>query len=158
MLLVLDNIWNRLSANRDRHIPTWIYCDEIHVLFSNDYCLNFFQGLYKRARKYGGVLTGITQNVMDLLRNEACCTMLANSEFLLLLKQSPSDSLKLQEVLHFTESEIFYCRNTGSGEGLLVLGGKDKIPFYDKFPADTQLYKSMSTSFSETQAVMKKTS
>ena len=156
LLLVLDNIWNRLSANRDRHIPTWIYCDEIHVLFSNDYCLEFFQGLYKRARKYGGVLTGITQNVMDLLRNESCCTMLANSEFLLLLKQSPSDSLKLQEVLHFTDSEIFFCQNTGSGEGLLVLGGKDKIPFYDKFPTDTKLYKSMSTAFSETQAVLKK--
>ena len=129
MLLVLDNIWNRLSANRDRHIPTWIYCDEIHVLFSNDYCLEFFRGLYKRARKYGGVLTGITQNVTDLLRNEDCCTMLSNSEFLYLLKQSPSDSLKLQNVLHFTDSELFYVNNVNSGEGLMVLGSGDKTKF-----------------------------
>ena len=157
MLLVLDNIWNRLSANRDRKIPTWIYCDEIHVLFSNAYCLDFFRGLYKRARKYGGVLTGITQNVTDLLRDADCCTMLSNSEYLYLLKQSPADSLKLQEVMNFTDSELFYVNNVNAGEGLMVLGGKDKIPFYDKFPRDTELYKSMSTNFSETQALIKQT-
>lgn len=160
MLLVLDNVWNRLSANRDKGVPTWIYIDEIHVLFRDSYCLSFIRDLYKRARKYGGVLTGITQNVEDLLRDDDCRTMLSNSEFLMLLKQSASDSIKLQETLHFTDSELIYVNNIGSGEGLMVLGGKDKIPFYDRFPKDTKLYKAMSTSFSETQAIMenKKTS
>lgn len=154
MLLVLDNIWNRLSANRNKGIATWIYIDEIHVLFSNKYCLEFIRNLYKRARKYGGVLTGITQNVEDLLRDDDCRSMLSNSEFLFLLKQSDSDAEKLRDVLHFTESELFYVKNVDKGEGLLVLGGQDKIPFYDKFPRDTKLYHSMSTSFSETQAMM----
>lgn len=160
MLLVLDNVWNRLSANRDKGVPTWIYIDEIHVLFRDSYCLSFIRDLYKRARKYGGVLTGITQNVEDLLRDDDCRTMLSNSEFLMLLKQSAPDSIKLQETLHFTDSELIYVNNIGSGEGLMVLGGKDKIPFYDRFPKDTKLYKAMSTSFSETQAIMenKKTS
>lgn len=154
MLLVLDNIWNRLSANRDKGVATWIYIDEIHVLFSDAYCLNFIRQLYKRARKYGGVLTGITQNVEDLLKDDECRTMLSNSEFLLLLKQSASDSLRLQDTLHFTDSELFYVNNVGPGEGIMVLGGKDKIPFYDKFPTDTQLYSNMTTNFSETQALM----
>lgn len=154
MLLVLDDVWNRLSANRDKGIPTWIYIDEIHVLFRDPYCLRFIRDLYKRARKYGGVLTGITQNVEDLLRDDDCRTMLSNSEYLMLLKQSPADSIKLQDTLHFTDSELFYVNNIGAGEGLMVLGGKDKIPFYDKFPTDTKLYRSMSTSFSETQALM----
>ncbi len=156
MLLVLDNVWNRLSANRDKGIPTWIYIDEIHVLFRDSYCLSFIRDLYKRARKYGGVLTGITQNVEDLLRDDDCRTMLSNSEFLMLLKQSPADSIKLQETLHFTDSELIYVNNIGAGEGLMVLGGKDKIPFYDRFPKDTKLYKAMSTSFSETQAIIEK--
>ena len=156
MLLVLDNVWNRLSANRDIGVPTWIYIDEIHVLFRDAYCLQFIRDLYKRARKYGGVLTGITQNVEDLLRDDDCRTMLSNSEYLMLLKQSPADSIKLQDTLHFTDSELFYVNNIGAGEGLMVLGGKDKIPFYDKFPTDTKLYRSMSTSFSETQALMEK--
>lgn len=154
MLLVLDNVWNRLSANRDKGVPTWIYIDEIHVLFRDPYCLSFIRDLYKRARKYGGVLTGITQNVEDLLRDDDCRSMLSNSEFLMLLKQSPADSIKLQETLHFTDSELIYVNNIGAGEGLMVLGGKDKIPFYDRFPKDTNLYKAMSTSFSETQAIM----
>ena len=154
MLLVLDNVWNRLSANRDKGVPTWIYIDEIHVLFRDPYCLQFIRDLYKRARKYGCVLTGITQNVEDLLRDDDCRTMLSNSEYLMLLKQSPADSIKLQETLHFTDSELFYVNNIGAGEGLMVLGSKDKIPFWDKFPKDTKLYKSMSTSFSETQALM----
>lgn len=156
MLLVLDNVWNRLSANRGKGVPTWIYIDEIHVLFKDPYCLSFIRNLYKRARKYGGVLTGITQNVEDLLRDDDCRTMLSNSEFLMLLKQSAPDSIKLQQTLHFTDSELLYVNNIGAGEGLLVLGGSsgDKIPFYDNFPKDTKLYKAMSTSFSETQAIM----
>lgn len=155
MLLVLDNIWNRLSANRNKHIPTWIYCDEIHVLFSNEYSLKFFQSLYKRARKYGGILTGITQNISDLLKNDDCRTMLANSEYLYLLKQAPTDALQLQEILHLTDNELFFVENVGPGEGLMYLGTGDRIPFYDKFPRDTQMYKAMTTAFNETSAVIK---
>lgn len=154
MLLVLDNIWNRLSANRDRGIPTWIYVDEIHVLFANTYCRNFIQQLYKRARKYGGVITGITQNIIDILRDDSCVTMLANCEFIVMLKQSPSDIIKLKEVLHYSDSELAFVENVSAGEGLLSISG-NKIPFYDKFPKDTQLYEHMSTTFNETKEILK---
>lgn len=155
MLLVLDYIWNRLSANREKGRSTWIYIDEVYLLFANEYCLSFLQALYKRARKYGGVVTGITQNVEDLLKDTSSRTMLSNSEFLILLKQAPADIIQLKETLKFNDSEIKFVSNVKSGQGLLVLGGTDKIPFYDEFPKDTELYKRINTSFAETAALKK---
>lgn len=150
MLLILDYVWNRLSRNRDMGRKTFIYFDEAHLLFADEYCLDFLKALWKRARKYGGVLTGITQNVEDLLKDEKSRSMLANSEFLLLLKQNPTDAAKLQDILHFTDSEIRYVNDTPPGHGILVLGIKTKIPFYDEFPRSTKLYTMMTTNFNET--------
>lgn len=154
MLLILDYIWNRLSKNRDRGRATYIYFDEAHLLFADEYALDYLRMLWKRARKYGGVLTGITQNVEDLLKDDKSRSMLANSEFLALLKQNPTDAAKLQDILHFTDSEIQYVNDTPPGHGILVLGGKDKIPFYDEFPKDTELYSKMTTNFSETAKML----
>ncbi len=156
MLLILDYIWNRLSRNRDLGRATYIYFDEAHLLFSDEYCLDYLKTLWKRARKYGGVLTGITQNVEDLLKDEKSRSMLSNSEFLALLKQNSTDAAKLQDILHLTDSEIKYVKDTPAGHGMLVLGGKDKIPFYDEFPKDTELYGMMSTNFSETAKMLSK--
>ncbi len=156
MLLILDYIWNRLSRNRDLGRATYIYFDEAHLLFSDEYCLDYLKTLWKRARKYGGVLTGITQNVEDLLKDEKSRSMLSNSEFLALLKQNFTDAAKLQDILHLTDSEIKYVKDTPAGHGMLVLGGKDKIPFYDEFPKDTELYGMMSTNFSETAKMLSK--
>ena len=150
MLLILDYIWNRLSENRDKGRKTYIYFDEAHLLFQDEYSLDYLRMLWKRARKYGGVLTGITQNVEDLLKDDKSRSMLSNSEFLVLLKQNPTDAAKLQDILHFTDSEIQYVNDTPAGYGILVLGGKTKIPFYDEFPKDTKLYSMMTTNFSET--------
>ena len=150
MLLILDYIWNRLSENRDKGRKTYIYFDEAHLLFQDEYSLDYLRMLWKRARKYGGVLTGITQNVEDLLKDDKSRSMLSNSEFLVLLKQNPIDAAKLQDILHFTDSEIQYVNDTPAGHGILVLGGKTKIPFYDEFPKDTKLYSMMTTNFSET--------
>ena len=150
MLLILDYIWNRLSENRDKGRKTYIYFDEAHLLFQDEYSLDYLRMLWKRARKYGGVLTGITQNVEDLLKDDKSRSMLSNSEFLVLLKQNPTDAAKLQDILHFTDSEIQYVNDTPAGHGILVLGGKTKIPFYDEFPKDTKLYSMMTTNFSET--------
>lgn len=154
MLLILDYIWNRLSRNRDLGRATYIYFDEAHLLFADEYALDYLRMLWKRARKYGGVLTGITQNVEDLLKDDKSRSMLSNSEFLALLKQNPTDAAKLQDILHFTDSEIQYVNDTPPGHGILVLGGKDKIPFYDEFPKDTELYSKMTTNFSETAKMM----
>lgn len=154
MLLILDYIWNRLSENRDKGRKTYIYFDEAHLLFQDEYSLDYLRMLWKRARKYGGVLTGITQNVEDLLKDDKSRLMLSNSEFLVLLKQNPTDAAKLQDILHFTDSEIQYVNDTPAGHGILVLGGKTKIPFYDEFPKDTKLYSMMTTNFSETAKML----
>ena len=154
MLLILDYIWNRLSENRDKGRKTYIYFDEVHLLFQDEYSLDYLRMLWKRARKYGGVLTGITQNVEDLLKDDKSRSMLSNSEFLVLLKQNPTDAAKLQDILHFTDSEIQYVNDTPAGHGILVLGGKTKIPFYDEFPKDTKLYSMMTTNFSETAKML----
>ena len=154
MLLILDYIWNRLSENRDKGRNTYIYFDEAHLLFQDEYSLDYLRMLWKRARKYGGVLTGITQNVEDLLKDDKSRSMLSNSEFLVLLKQNPTDAAKLQDILHFTDSEIQYVNDTPAGHGILVLGGKTKIPFYDEFPKDTKLYSMMTTNFSETAKML----
>lgn len=154
MLLILDYIWNRLSENRDKGRKTYIYFDEAHLLFQDEYSLDYLRMLWKRARKYGGVLTGITQNVEDLLKYDKSRSMLSNSEFLVLLKQNPTDAAKLQDILHFTDSEIQYVNDTPAGHGILVLGGKTKIPFYDEFPKDTKLYSMMTTNFSETAKML----
>lgn len=154
MLLILDYIWNRLSENRDKGRKTYIYFDEAHLLFQDEYSLDYLRMLWKRARKYGGVLTGITQNVEDLLKDDKSRSMLSNSEFLVLLKQNPTDAAKLQDILHFTDSEIQYVNDTPAGHEILVLGGKTKIPFYDEFPKDTKLYSMMTTNFSETAKML----
>ena len=154
MLLILDYIWNRLSENRDKGRKTYIYFDEAHLLFQDEYSLDYLRMLWKRARKYGGVLTGITQNVEDLLKDDKSRSMLSNSEFLVLLKQKPTDAAKLQDILHFTDSEIQYVNDTPAGHGIFVLGGKTKIPFYDEFPKDTKLYSMMTTNFSETAKML----
>ena len=154
MLLILDYIWNRLSRNRDLGRATYIYFDEAHLLFADEYALDYLRMLWKRARKYGGVLTGITQNVEDLLKDDKSRSMLSNSEYLALLKQNPTDAAKLQDILHFTDSEIQYVNDTPPGHGILVLGGKDKIPFYDEFPRDTELYSKMTTNVSETAKML----
>lgn len=154
MLLILDYIWNRLAENKEKGRKTYIFIDEVHLLFADEYSLDYLQMLWKRARKYGGILSGITQNVDDLLKDYKSRNMLANSEFIVLLKQNPTDAAKLQDVLNINDSEIQFVNDVPAGHGLLILGGKTKIPFYDEFPKDTTLYSLMSTNFSETMKMM----
>ena len=154
MLLILDYIWNRLAENKEKGRKTYIFIDEAHLLFADEYSLDYLQMLWKRARKYGGILSGITQNVDDLLKDYKSRNMLANSEFIVLLKQNPTDAAKLQDVLNINDSEIQFVNDVPAGHGLLILGGKTKIPFYDEFPKDTTLYSLMSTNFSETMKMM----
>lgn len=148
MLIVLDAIWNRITENRERGVRTWIYMDEIYLLFSNEYSSQFLFELYKRARKWGGIPTGITQNVEDLLVSDTARSMLANSEFLMLLNQAPTDRNELSRLLHLSEQQLSYVTNSGEGEGVLVASG-NVVPFVDRFPNDTILYKMMTTKVDE---------
>ena len=144
LLIILDNIFNRVMANRRRGKYTRVYVDEAHLYFKNPYSANFLLKCWKRFRKYGGLLTGITQNISDCLLNETARGMLSNSEFLLLLNQAPSDRKDLSELLSISDTQMSYITNAGAGRGLIKVGGSI-VPFINEFPTDTELYKLMST-------------
>ncbi len=101
---------------------TWLYIDEFHVLLNSEYTAKYLQQLWKKVRKQGGLCTGITQNVVDLLQNYTATTMLANSEFVALLKQANTDSSKMAEVIGVSEAQLRFVTNTSSGMGLIKCG------------------------------------
>ena len=144
LLIMLDNIMNRVMANRKKGKYTRVYIDEAHLFFKNPYSAEFLLKAWKRFRKYGGLLTGITQNIEDCLKNDTARGMLANSEFLLMLNQAPSDRIELAGLLNISETQMGYITNAPAGHGLIKVGGSI-VPFANDFPADTQLYKLMST-------------
>lgn len=148
MFVTLDQIWNRITVNRESRKRTWIFIDEIYLLFQNPYAQDFLFKLFKRARKWGAIITGITQNVEDLLRSEQARTMLANTDFLILLNQSPTDRIILQELLHLSEKDVRYITSSPPGQGIISID-HTFIPIRDKFPVDSKLYKIMTTKFGE---------
>ncbi|MEG2983594.1 MAG: ATP-binding protein [Peptostreptococcaceae bacterium] len=154
MLIVLDGVWNRITLNRSIGKNTWIYMDEIYLLFQNEYSANFLFELYKRARKWGGIPTGITQNVEDLLKSHLARTMLSNSDFVLMLNQAYSDRKVLADLLNISDTQLSYVTNSDEGQGLLFCGNSI-IPFVDKFPRDTKLYKMMTTKVDEINEIKK---
>lgn len=153
MLVVLDRIWNRIINNHKKGVRTWLYIDEIQLLFQNVYCANYFDMLWSRARKWGAIPTGITQNVSRLLISTTARMMLQNSEqFIMLLGQSSGDRIDIQRLLDLSDEQIKYISGDADpGSGLLYVGGSS-IPFKDKFDKTTQLYKIMSTNPNEKKA------
>ena len=144
MLVVLDSILNRITMNRQKGRNTYIFIDEIYLLFQHEYSANFLFTLWKRVRKYGAYCTGITQNVDDLLQSHTARTMLANSEFIVMLNQASTDRMELAKLLSISDTQMGYITNVGAGQGLLKVGST-LVPFINEFPTDTKLYKLMST-------------
>ena len=144
MLVVLDSILNRITQNRSKGKQTFIYIDEIYLLFQHEYSSNFLFTLWKRVRKYGAFASGITQNVEDLLQSHEARTMLANSEFIIMLNQAPTDARELSKLLNISETQMSHITNVDAGHGLIKVGSS-LVPFENRFPADTKLYKLMST-------------
>ena len=149
MLVVLDSILNRITANRAKGKKTFVFIDEIYLLFQHDYSANFLFTLWKRVRKYGAYCTGITQNVDDLLQSHTARTMLANSEFIIMLNQATTDRVKLAELLGISDTQLSYITNVEAGRGLMKVGSS-LVPFVNKFPHN-KLYKLMSTKFGESE-------
>lgn len=143
MLVVLDNILNRIAANRAKGRQTFIFIDEIYLLFQHEYSANFLFTLWKRVRKYNAFCTGITQNVDDMLQSHTARTMLANSEFIVMLNQASTDRLELSKLLNISDLQMSYITNVDAGCGLIKVGSA-LVPFTDKFPRN-RLYKLMST-------------
>lgn len=144
MLVVLDSILNRITQNRARGKNTFIIIDEIYLLFQHEYSANFLFTLWKRVRKYGAFCTGITQNVDDLLQSHTARTMLANSEFIVMLNQAATDRMELARLLNISDLQLSYITNVDAGNGLIKVGSS-LVPFTDKFPRDTKLYRLMTT-------------
>lgn len=144
MLVVLDSILNRITSNRAKNKNTYIFIDEIYLLFQYEYSANFLFTLWKRVRKYGAFATGITQNVEDLLQSHTARTMLANSEFIIMLNQASTDKLELAKLLNMSEPQMGYITNVGAGEGLIKVGSSI-VPFVNHFPKNAKLYKLFTT-------------
>ena len=151
MLVVLDSIFNRVIRNRQQGRSTWVYIDEIYLLFQHEYSANFLFTLWKRVRKYRACCTGITQNVDDLLQSHTARTMLANSEFLVMLNQAATDRTELARLLNISDNQLSYITNVDFGRGLIKCGSAI-VPFMDNFPRHTLLYKLMTTKPSDLAA------
>ena len=150
MLVVLDSILNRITTNRSKGRNTFIFIDEIYLLFEHEYSANFLFTLWKRVRKYGAFATGITQNVEDLLQSHTARTMLSNSEFIVMLNQSSTDRLELASLLNISQTQLSYITNVDAGQGLIKIGS-NLVPFVNKFPKNTKLYKLMTTKPNESE-------
>lgn len=148
MLVVLDSVWNRIVENKKKGRNTWFYIDEIYLLFKTETSANFLRELWKRARKWGGVPTGITQNVSDLLSNETARTMLSNCDFVQMHNQAPLDRNELAVLLNISATQLSYITNSQPGEGLIYTGSSI-IPFVDNFPKNTKMYKAMTSKLEE---------
>ena len=144
MLVVLDSILNRITQNRSKGKNTFIIIDEIYLLFQHEYSANFLFTLWKRVRKYGAFCTGITQNVDDLLQSHTARTMLANSEFIVMLNQASTDRMELAKLLNISDLQLSYITNVDAGNGLIKVGSS-LVPFTDQFPRNTKLYRLMTT-------------
>lgn len=146
MMVVLDQIWKRVARNRAAGKRTWIYIDEFHLLFNNSYAAEFLEAFYARARKLGGMPTGITQNIESVLANEHARTMLSNCDFLALLGQNETDAAALVDLLDLSAQQKQSFTNVLPGQGLLRTAGKN-IPFDARIPTDSQLYHLFDTKF-----------
>lgn len=148
MLVVLEQIWAQAQVNRAKGKRTWLYLDEFHLLFSNDYAGAYCQMIYKRARKYGLLPTGLTQNIEELLISERARLMLANSDILVLLNQTPTDAQTLQELFNWSDKHRSYFQNIPPGCGLLKMGPA-MVPFDSRMPTSSKLYQLYTTKFGE---------
>ena len=144
MLVVQDCVWNRVTVNRAEHKSTRYYIDEFHLLLKEKQTAAYSCEIWKRFRKWGGIPTGLTQNVKDLLASREIENIFENSDFIYMLNQAGGDRQILAKQLNISPHQLSYVTNSGAGEGLIFYGNVI-IPFVDKFPKDTQLYKIMTT-------------
>ena len=144
MLVVQDQIWNRVTINRNEHKSTRYYCDEFHLLLKDEQTAAYSVEIWKRFRKWGGIPTGITQNVKDLLSSAEIENIFENSDYIYMLNQAQGDREILAKKLGISPQQLSYVTQSGAGEGLLFYGNII-ISFIDRFPKDTKLYGLMTT-------------
>lgn len=148
MLVVQDQVWNRVTLNRAEKRATRYYMDEFHLLLKEEQTAAYSVEIWKRFRKWGGIPTGITQNVKDLLSSREVENIFENSDFIYMLNQASGDRQILAKQLNISPHQLSYVTHSGEGEGLLFYGNVI-LPFTDKFPKDTELYRIMTTKLTE---------
>jgi len=148
MLILQDSVWGRVSSNREAKKKTWFYVDEFHLLLKDEQTTEYFVGFWKRFRKWGGVPTGITQNVKDLLSSRAAENIFENTPFIIMLNQASGDRAVLAKALNISPEQLSFVTQSGAGEGLIFFG-QVIVPFIDRFPKDTELYRLMTTKLNE---------
>ena len=148
MLIIQDQVWNRVTINREAHKSTRYYIDEFHLLLKEEQTAAYSVEIWKRFRKWGGIPTGITQNVKDLLASREIENIFENSDFLYMLNQAAGDRQILAKQLNISPYQLSYVTNSGEGEGLLFYGNII-IPFKDRFDRNTKLYALMTTKVSD---------
>ena len=144
LLVITDAMINRVSENYRKGKRTHIFIDEIHVLFENEYSATFFNSAWRQFRKRNAYPTAITQNVEYLLSSVDASTMLSNSEFIVMLNQAASDRKELAKLLNISDEQMSYITNSDAGCGLIKYGSS-LVPFINRFPKNTKLYKLMTT-------------
>ena len=148
MLIVQDAVWNRVTVNRDAQKSTRYFIDECHLLLKEEQTASYMVEIWKRFRKWGGIPTGLTQNVKDLLASKEIENILENSDYIYMLNQAAGDRQILAQKLNISPHQLSYVTHSGEGEGLLFYGSTI-LPFVDRFPKDTLLYKLMTTRLSD---------
>ena len=151
MLIVQDQVWGRVTANREAHKSTRYYIDEFHLLLKEEQTAAYSVEIWKRFRKWGGIPTGITQNVKDLLASQEIENIFENSDYIYMLNQAAGDREILAKKLGISQHQLSYVTQSGEGEGLLFYGNVI-LPFVDRFPKDLKLYSIMTTKPTETTA------
>ena len=151
MLIVQDQVWNRVTINREARKSTRYYIDEMHLLLKEEQTAAYSVEIWKRFRKWGGIPTGITQNVKDLLSSREVENIFENSDYVYMLNQASGDRQILAKQLNISPHQLSYVTHSGEGEGLLFYGSVI-LPFVDRFPKDTELYSIMTTKLSDKSA------
>lgn len=158
--VILEYLWQRVIENKKKGIRTWVWVDEFSIMFNDgsgketSKSGDFFAKVYKRIRKHGGVATGITQNITEVLASKQAQTMLSNSEFVIMLQQKKNDLDKLINLFELSDSQSQYLKTGDKGSGLIICG-KKVIPFIKEIPKNSEIYEIFSTNFSEQQKKLK---
>ena len=144
MLVMIESITAKIKYNQSDGVATWVYVDEMHELWGEEYSLHALEKMWREVRKRGGICTGMSQNLIDAQRNRSTKTMVSNSEFVVMLNQAESDQERLSKLLNISPEQMSYVNGSEAGCGLMRYGSA-LVPFVNRFPTNTELYKLITT-------------
>lgn len=148
LTIIFDYVWNKMIEGKNSGVKTYVYVDEVHVMFKTYTSADYLNQLYKRGRKYGLIITSMTQNVSDLLMSDLARGMITNADFIMMLNQNNNELELLAPLLNISEKQRQFVMGAKAGDGL-IFAEKVIVPFTDEFPQDTYLYKLMTTKFED---------